>query len=98
MFTAAPSSYGYAQDLLKAGKCVRRACWNPGTFLTLVPGSTITVSEGRPLAAVLPVGTQVTYHHHIDMVTRNAAGEVEMFPWHPSLDSLMAMDWVEHTL
>lgn len=98
MLPPAPASFGYALDLLESGKCVRRAAWNSGTFLTMVPGSTITVSEGRPLAAVLPVGTKVEYQSHIDMVTRDASGEVVMFPWQSNFGEQMAMDWVEHTL
>lgn len=90
------TNFGYAAELLKAGKSARRLCWPSTTFITLVPGSTITVSEGRPLAAVLPVGTRIEYYYHIDMVSKAPSGETMMFPWVPDDVSLLSGDWVEH--
>lgn len=75
---------------LRAGNRVSRAGWNgKGMFLFLVPGSTITVAEGRPLAAAFPVGSTVTYHAHVDMKT--AQGDV--VPWLCSQTDLLAEDW-----
>ena len=92
------TNFGDAAELLKAGKAARRLCWPSTTFITLVPGSSITVSEGRPLAAVLPVGTRIEYLYHIDMVFKAPSGEIMMFPWVPDDESLLSGDWVEHTL
>ena len=92
------TNFGYAAELLKAGKAARRLCWPSTTFITLVPGSSITVSEGRPLAAVLPVGTRVTYRYHIDMVSKDPSGEIVMFPWVQDNESMLASDWVEFHL
>ena len=58
-------------------------------FLFLVPGSRITVSAGRPLAAVFPVGTDVDYLPHIDM--KPADGKV--VPWLASQTDVLADDW-----
>ena len=90
------TNFGDAAELLKAGKAARRLCWPSTTFITLVPGSSITVSEGRPLAAVLPVGTRVTYRYHIDMVSKDPSGEIVMFPWTACDESLLGDDWVEY--
>ncbi len=82
--------FGYALDVLRQGCRVARAGWNgKGMFLFLVPGSRITVSAGRPLAAHLEVGTEVDYLPHIDMKT--AQGGV--VPWLASQTDLLAEDW-----
>lgn len=95
-----PSVFDFSGALyhLKQGRAVRRNAWLPGTFITLVPGSTITVSEGRPLAAVLPVGTRVVYRYHIDMVSKDPSGEIVMFPWVQDNESMLVSDWVEFHL
>ena len=83
-------TFGQAIINLKDGKRVARAGWNgKGMFLFLVPGSRITVSEGRPLAAVFPVGAEVDYLPHIDMKT--ADGKV--VPWLASQTDVLAEDW-----
>lgn len=75
---------------LREGKRIARAGWNgKGMFLFLVPGSNITVSEGRPLASVFPVRTEIGYRPHIDMKT--AQGDV--VPWVASQSDLLADDW-----
>ncbi len=89
-----PSSgmtFGQAVEVLKAGGRVSRAGWNgKGMFLFLVPGSRITVSEGRPLAAVFPVGAEVNYCPHIDMKTADGS----VVPWLASQTDVLAEDWV----
>jgi hypothetical protein len=83
-------SFGHAIEALKAGHRVARSGWNgKGMWLVLVPGSTITVTEGRPLAAHFPVGEQVEYLPHIDMKT--ADGKV--VPWLASQTDVLANDW-----
>ena len=83
-------TFGQAIINLKAGKRVARAGWNgKGMFLFLVPGSRITVSEGRPLAAVFPVGAEVDYLPHIDMKT----ADDKVVPWLASQTDVLAEDW-----
>ena len=83
-------TFSQALEALKACGRVARAGWNgKGMFLFLVPGSRITVSEGRPLAAVFPVGAEVDYLPHIDMKT--ADGKV--VPWLASQTDVLAEDW-----
>lgn len=75
---------------LKRGHKVARAGWSgKGMFLYLVPGSQFKVSEGRPLAAHLPVGSDVTYHAHIDMKT----AQDTHVPWLASQTDVLAEDW-----
>lgn len=75
---------------LKAGRRAVRSAWaGNGVFIFLVPGSTFTVEEGRPLAAHMPIGSTVDYHAHIDMRTR--AGYI--VPWIASQADLLANDW-----
>jgi len=62
-------------------------------FLLLIPGSKFLITEGRPMAAHFPVGTEVEYHAHIDMKT--AQGYV--VPWLASQTDVLAEDWVEIT-
>jgi len=81
---------GWAVDQLWNGSRVRRKGWNgKGMFLMLVPGSRVTVTEGRPLAAVLPVGTEFDYQPHVDMRTANGS----LVPWLCSQSDLLATDW-----
>lgn len=75
---------------LKNGKRVQRAGWNgKGMFLFLVPGSKITVTEGRPLAAVFPIGTTVDYCPHIDIKTVDGRLAV----WPIAQTDVLANDW-----
>ncbi len=81
---------GWAVKQMQDGARVRRVGWNgKGMFLFLIPGSTFTVSEGRPMARHYPVGTEVNYHAHVDMKT--ATGDV--VPWLCSQTDLLADDW-----
>jgi hypothetical protein len=85
-------NFGEALDALLRGLRVARSGWNGrGMWLVLVPGSTITVSEGRPLGDAAPelVGQQVQYQPHVDM--RTADGSI--VPWLASQSDLLATDW-----
>ena len=83
-------NFGQALEAMKAGRCVARSGWNgKGMFLFLVPGSTFAVSEGRPMASFFPVGTQISYHAHIDM----KAADGSVFAWNPNNLDLLADDW-----
>lgn len=82
--------FSEALSLLKSGAAVARSGWNgKGMFLFLIPGSRFMVAAGRPMAAFLPVGSEVDYHAHIDMKT--AQGYV--VPWLASQADLLAEDW-----
>jgi hypothetical protein len=85
-------NFGEALDALLRGLKVARSGWNGrGMWLVLVPGSTITVSEGRPLGDAAPelVGQQVQYRPHLDMKTVDG----EIVPWVASQSDLLATDW-----
>jgi hypothetical protein len=58
--------------------------------LVLVPGSTITVTAGRPLGDAVPelVGRDVEYAPHIDLVQ---GAQVQV--WTPQQVDLLAEDW-----
>jgi hypothetical protein len=83
---------GGALDALKEGKRVALPGGNPDIWLVLVPGSTITVTEGRPLGIAAPelVGQQVQYCAHIDI--HGTDGTLQ--PWGgPGTHHLFADDW-----
>lgn len=83
-------NFSQALEALKENKKVSREGWNgKNMFIYLVPGSTFQVSEGRPLAAHLPIGTTVNYHAHIDMKTANG----DHVPWLCSQTDLLSEDW-----
>lgn len=78
---------------LKAGHRVARPAWRPaGTWLILVPGSTITVTADRPLGIAAPelVGQQITYRPHIDI---HCAGTLGPWAGGADADDLLAEDW-----
>lgn len=82
--------FGDALLKLKAGHKVQRSGWNDkGMWLVLVPGSKIPVTEGRPLAAIFPVGTIIGYHPHIDM----KAADGSVFVWNPNQLDMLGEDW-----
>lgn len=84
--------FGTALAFLRAGERVSRSGWNgSGMWLVLVPGSTISVSAGRPLGDAAPelVGVHVVYRDHIDMFTADG----EIVPWVASQSDLLASDW-----
>jgi hypothetical protein len=83
-------TFGHALEVLKGGGRVRRQGWNgKGMFVFLVPGSVFRVTAGRPMAAHMPVGSEVTYQPHVDMMT--AQGTV--VPWLASQSDVLAEDW-----
>lgn len=83
--------FSKALEFLKAGYSVARSGWNgKGMSVVLVPGSKgLTVEAGRPLSAVMPVGSVFNYLPHIDM--RTAQGD--MVPWLASQTDILADDW-----
>lgn len=82
--------FGAALECLKRGGRVWRKGWNgKGMWLMLVPGSRVTVQDGRPLAAIVPVGTEFNYLPHIDMWTAHG----DLVPWLASQTDLLAEDW-----
>lgn len=84
-------SFGMALESLKRGERVCRMGWNgKGMWLALIPGSRITVIEGRPLAAAVPAGTLVDYLPHIDMFTAQG----QLVPWLASQTDMLADDWM----
>jgi hypothetical protein len=85
---------GLAEALhaMKAGQRVCRAGWNgKGMYLFLNPGSKVQVSEGRPLASGVPVGTDVEMLPYIMM--KVAGQDVKCIPWLASQADLLAEDW-----
>lgn len=84
--------FGDALHHLKDGSRVTRVGWNGSSmWLVLVPGSTITVSAGRPLGDAVPelVGESVEYRSHIDLKTVDD----QIVPWVASQTDLLADDW-----
>lgn len=82
-------SFGHALEALREGRKVARSGWNgKGMFLFVVPGSVFSVNRA-PLLGIYPVGTEITYHSHIDM--RTAQGIV--VPWVASQSDLLEEDW-----
>src|SRR5574340_1326796 len=82
-------NFGEALTALKQGERVSRDGWNGrGMFLFLNPGSTVTVAEGRPLAAHYPVGSVVTCLPYI-MLKGVGIGPV-LVPWLASQTDLLA--------
>lgn len=84
--------FGQALQALRNGARVARHGWNGRRmFVVLVPGSTITVAEDRPLGQALPhlVGTPVDYRPHLDMWTVDE----DIVPWVASQTDLLAEDW-----
>ncbi len=85
-------NFGKALENLKAGQKVQRAGWNgKGMFLFFNPGSNIIVSEGRPLASSIPVGTSVECLPYIMMKT--AGDDLKIVPWLASQTDILAEDW-----
>lgn len=81
-------TFGEALVQLKAGHRVVRAHWKNVTAIFLVDGSTFQVNRA-PLDKFFPVGTDVTYNPHIDML--GADGTVGV--WTPSNGDVLAEDW-----
>lgn len=84
------TDFGGALDYLRRGHRVARKGWNgKGMFLFLVPGSTFNVDR-EPMLTHFGVGTEITYHSHIDMKTVDGS----VVPWLASQTDLLAEDWV----
>jgi hypothetical protein len=84
-------SFGHAVQAMKEGHKVARSGWNGKNMcIFLIPGSVITVTEGRPLAKVFDVDEIVSYLPHIDMKT--ADGKV--VPWLASQTDMLSDDWM----
>lgn len=82
--------FGWALAQLRNGKAVHRKGWNGrDMFLILIPGSTFTVTEGRPLAAHIPAGQEVQYLPHIDLRTVSGA----LVPWLAAQADMLGEDW-----
>ncbi len=81
-------NFSQALECLKNNKKVARHHWANHMWLCLIPGSTFNVTEGRPLAVHIPVGTAVTYHPHIDLML-----DGEMCPWDLNQHDVLANDW-----
>ncbi len=82
-------TFSEALESLKMGSRVARDGWNgKGMYVFLVPGSRFKVSRA-PLLGIMPEGTEVEYHPHIDMKT--AQGYI--VPWLASQADLLADDW-----
>ena len=86
--------FGEAIKELKSGQRVRRAAWAPGCWMILVPGSSFTIEEGRPLGYALPnlIGSQARYWSHVDMcVLQNGAPSLGPKVWSDA--DVLAEDW-----
>lgn len=84
-------TFSEALESLKAGAHISREGWNgKGMFVFLNPGSKVTVSQGRPLAAALPVGTPVEMLPYIMMFTAQG----NCVPWLASQTDILANDWL----
>ena len=84
--------FGEALDALKTGQKVSRAGWNgKGMFLFYNPGSDVKITEGRPLAASFPVGTECKMLPYIMMKTADMG--LCFVPWLASQTDLLAGDW-----
>lgn len=82
----------YALNALREGARVARSGWNDkGMFIFFNPGSEVKVTEGRPLAAAFPVGTECKMLPYIMM---KVAGEgLSFVPWLASQTDILAEDW-----
>ncbi len=82
-------SFGVALNALKLGSKVARSGWNgKNMFIFLVPGSEFKVNRA-PLLGIYPVGTEVSYHSHVDMKTADG----QIVPWICSQTDMLAEDW-----
>lgn len=83
-------SFSEALKWLKEGRKLFRSGWNgKGMFIFLNPGSNIVVSEGRPLAAHLPIGTAIECLPYLMMKTADG----KLVPWLASQTDILAEDW-----
>lgn len=89
-----------AIEALNAGQCVRRRAWkittnmvagNSVPLLYNVAGSQFTVNRA-PLTDLLPAGTVVNYHAHVDKL-EVIAGVVHASVYAFGNDDFRATDW-----
>jgi hypothetical protein len=86
-------TFGRAVEEMKAGKFVAREGWNgKGMFLFYNPGSEVKTTEGRPLAARFPVGTECKMLPYIMM--KVAGPGLTFVPWLASQTDVLGEDWV----
>lgn len=86
-------NFGQALENLKRGHRVCREGWNgKGMFLYLNPASDVVVSEGRPMASGIPVGTPVHCNPYIMMKTADV--NITVVPWLASQTDILADDWI----
>jgi hypothetical protein len=82
--------FSTALEVLKEGRRVGRREWKNARFVFLVVGSQFQVNRA-PLDQFYPVGTEVTYRPHIDMVGQDGS----IGTWAPSMVDILAEDWIE---
>ena len=82
-------NFSQALELIKEGKLLARSGWNgKKMFIFKVGGSEFTVNR-KPLNEVIPEGTVIKYHAHIDMHTADG----QIVPWLASQTDIFAEDW-----
>jgi hypothetical protein len=85
-------NFEWALRALKEGMRVQRTGWNgKGMFVFYNPGSEVKISEGRPLAAAFPVGTECRMLPYIMMKTADPG--LVFVPWLASQTDILAEDW-----
>jgi hypothetical protein len=85
--------FGLAVEMLKEGYKVARFGWNgKGMYLFYNPPSDVKVTDGRPLAASHPVGTECHMAPYIMMKT--ADPELTFVPWLASQTDILSEDWM----
>lgn len=85
-------NFGQALEALKAGKKVSRIGWNgKGMFLFYNPSSEVKITEGRPLAANFPIGTECKMLPYIMMKTADPG--LNFVPWLASQTDILGEDW-----
>lgn len=84
--------FGTALNALREGLKVARVGWNgKNMFLFYNPASEVKITEGRPLAASFPVGTECKMLPYIMMKTADPG--LNFVPWLASQTDILAIDW-----
>lgn len=82
---------GEAVTAMRCGYKIARKGWNSeDQWIALNPSSVITVSEGRPLAKNITIGTKVKFQEYVIMKTVQNT----IVPWLCSQTDLLANDWI----
>lgn len=85
-------NFSQALSALKLGSKIQRSGWNgKGMFLFYNPASEVKITEGRPLAASFPVGTECKMLPYIMMKTADTG--LCFVPWLASQTDILADDW-----